>query len=131
MHTGAFYHRVTDIPAATVTSISAAEKAAAVAIRAAFRGYVIGGKRQFKIDKQTLATAFTAQSLDIADYGIMDEISNTVHSGFQDDDIALNEPGITAETYSAIDYQALFSFVLAAGPDLSALEARVTALENA
>ena len=128
---GNLYSRIPTQPLATTASISTSERAVAVAIRAAFHGFVNNGVRQFSIDKQSLVNAFTDNGLDIADYGIMSEITQSAHEGFEDDDTGVCVEGVTAETYSVVNYRALFAFVLAAGPDLSALEARLTALENA
>lgn len=128
---GNLYSRIPTQPLAATASISTAERAVAAAIRTAFRGFVHNGTRQFSIDKQSLVAAFTDNGLDINDYGIMSEINQTAHDGFDDDDTGVSVDGVTAETYSVVNYRALFAFALAAGPDLSALEARLTALENA
>ena len=123
--------RIVDTPVTADISISPSERAAAIAIRAALRGFTSDGIRQFSIVKQSLIDAFSDNGLDVADYGIMSEITQASHDGFQDDDLGIDIDGLPAETYSAVNYQTLFAFVLAAGPDFSDIEARLTALENA
>ena len=117
--------------ATTTTAITSAERLVANRLRQALRGVVTAGKRAFSIDKQTLVSAFTDEGLDINDYSIIEEVNQGGHPGFTDADVSLNVPGVAQEAYTAVDYQSLFAFCLAAGPDLSALETRLAALETA
>ena len=128
---GSLFTRIVDLPVTAEINISDSERAAAIAIRAALRGFTFNGVRQFSIVKQSLLAAFTDNNLDITNYGIMSEITQASHEGFKDDDLNIDIDGLSAETYSAVNYQNLFAFVLAAGPDFSDIEARLTALENA
>jgi len=128
---GGTYRKVQEQSAYGASAVSTAERSAASSIRAAIRGYTKNGKRCFEVDKQTLVNAFTTAGLDIADYDIVKEVEQTEHTGFVDDDIDMNIPGYSAGTYTAVNYENLFAFLLAAGPDLSALEARIAALEAA
>ena len=125
------YHKIDDAPFTALASISSNERAAATRIRTALRGYVKNGKRKFSVDKQSLVAAFTDSGLDINDYDILKDITQPSHPGFKEPDIDLDVAGFEAATYSAVNYENLFAFLLAAGPDLSALEARIAALENA
>lgn len=128
---GGTYRKVQEQSVYGASAVSTAEKTVASSIRAAIRGYTKNGKRCFEVDKQTLVSAFTAAGLDIGNYDIVKEVEQTEHTGFVDDDIDMNIPGYAAGTYTAVNYENLFAFLLAAGPDLSALEARIAALEGA
>lgn len=127
---GGSYRKVAEQATYSASVVSTAEKAAATGIRSAIRGYTKNGKRCFEVDKQTLVSAFTTAGLDIANYDIVKEVEQTEHLGFVDDDIDMNITGYSAGTYTAVNYENLFAFLLAAGPDLSSIEARLAALEN-
>ena len=77
-------YRIADTSTASTTAITSAERLVANRLRQALRGIVTYGKRSFSIDKQTLVSAFSDEGLDITDYNIIQEITQTEHPGFID-----------------------------------------------
>ena len=124
--------RIPDTEATTTAVITDAERRVASNLRNALRGRITNGKRLFSIDKASLVSAFSDEGLDINDYGIIQEITQQGHEGYQlEIEEENNFDGVPTETFTTVDYQALFAFTLAAGPDLSAIESRLAALEAA
>jgi len=123
------FRMIENTTAYSLSSISSAEKAVATAIRAGLRGYTSNGKRKFCIDKSLIVNAFTAEGLDVNDYDLLTDVSVPEHEGLIDDDNNATYGAKAAQSFTAINYEGLFAFLLSAGPDLSALEARVAALE--
>ena len=124
--------RIPDTEATTTAVITDAERRVATNLRNALRGRIANGKRLFSIDKASLVSAFSDEGLDITDYEIIQEITQDGHDGYLAEDENANDfAGVPTETFTTVDYQALFAFTLAAGPDLSAIESRLAALEAA
>ena len=115
----------------SAVEITEAERAAARSIRSGLRGRLVNGRRRYGIDQATLETAFSDQGLDINDYDLLTTISWEDHPGLGEDAPAeLNLPELNQGSVVTVDYQALFAFLIMAGPDLSSLEARIAALEG-
>jgi len=113
--------------ASYASAITAAERSAATSIRSALKAHTINGKRRFTVDQTSLSSAFSDQGLDIADYDIMQQVTLPGHEEYSDEYVTI--AGLTESTVMTINYETLFAFLLAAGPDLSSLEARIAALE--
>ena len=134
VQSGGTYHRIDNTPASYGNyslEVSGAEKAVAAVLRQQLRGFVYGSKRKFCIDKNTIVNAFRGQGLDVDNYELLKEITLPATEGLKDEDTNLDVGSRNEMTYTAVDYQALFAFCLAASPDVFELEARLTALENA
>jgi len=112
----------------TASAITAAERSAAASIRSALKAHTINGKRRFTVDQTSLSAAFSDAGLDIADYDIMQQVTLPAHEEYSDEYVTI--AGLAESTVMTINYETLFAFLLAAGPDLSSLEARIAALES-